>query len=401
MIPCARFCADARTHSRQSNLVNLECMSRALLASKRPNGAYDDMHSQHYSEDYKDIFLALAVLIAAILALGATTAYADTNDQDWENRDEARNIDVPLSGSKEVPSVNTDTTGRYWLEFDEDGSDMTNRLDVYDGDEITAAHLHCAEPGENGPPVVTLFEDSNGTDVDGQLFSGSIDDNDIDNANCQSEIGYDIDNVQDLARAVNDGKIYVNVHSQARPEGLIRADLPEGQRNDNDTDDDHGHGGWNGSDDHGWKDDDHDGKNDWYKDHDGSWKDSCNDWSDENRDGKHDWNNKDWDRWQKDHGSDSGNNHDESWKDSRDDKDHTWKNDDHEWSNDNDHEWNHDGNKSWNSGRDGRDGKDGKDGRDGYSYNEKHGNRWEGNDSNKSDHTLSNISARLGVRLGR
>ncbi|MBL8158045.1 CHRD domain-containing protein [bacterium] len=371
---------------------------------------YDDMHSKHYSEDYKDIFLALGILTAAILALGATTAYADTNDQDWENRDEARNIDVQLSGSKEVPSVNTDTTGRYWLDFDKDGSDMTSRLDVYDGDEITAAHLHCAEPGENGPPVVTLFEDSNGTDVDGQLVSGSIDDTDIDDANCQSEIGYDIDNVQDLARVINDGKIYVNVHSQARPEGLIRADLPEGQRND-----DNGHGGWNGSDDHGWdsndhgwKDDDRDGKNDWYKDHDGSWKDSCNDWSDDNHDGRHDWNNKEWDRWEKDR-SGSWDNNSHSWNDSKDDHhDYDWKdsdhqkNNNHDWDNQNDHEWKH-GKNDWNSNEnDGRDGKDGNDGHDGYSNNRKDdGNRWGGNDSHTSDRILSDISARLGVRLGR
>lgn len=353
------------------------------------------MHSRHYSEDYKDIFLALAVLIAAILALGATSAYADTNDQDWENRDEARNIDVRLSGSREVPPVNTDTTGRYWLDFDADGSDMTDRLDVYDGDEITAAHLHCAEPGENGPPVVTLFEDSNGTDVDGRLISSSIDDDDIDDVDCRSEIGYDIDDVQDLARAVNDGKIYVNVHSQSRPEGLIRADLPEGQRDDDDHD-------RNGSDEHDWKDEDRDGKNDWYKDRDGNWKDSCKDWSDDNRDGRHDWNDKEWDRWQKDHGSDSRNDRDDSGKDPGDDhEDHAWKDNNHQWDNrdhDSKDDRNHDGDSR--DGNDGRDGKDGKDGRDGSGNDGNRKNRWDGDDSRRSDRTLSNLSARLGLRLG-
>jgi hypothetical protein len=357
------------------------------------------MHSQHYTQDYKDIFLALGILVAALLALGATTAFADTNDQDWENRDEARSIDVQLSGSREVPPVNTDTTGRYWISFDEDGSDMTNRLDVYEGDEITAAHLHCAEPGENGPPFVTIFEDSNGTDVDGQLVSSSIDNNDIDDANCQSEIGYDIDDLQDLARAINDGKVYVNVHSQSRPEGLVRADLPEGQRNDDEEDNDSDH--WN--DGHGWKDDDHDGKSDWYKDRDGNWKDSCNDWSDDNQDGKHDWNNKEWSRWNQDHGNknegDRKDDHDSHGKDS----------DRRDW---NTHE------------NDGRDGRDGKDGKDGNSWNQNN-DRWKNDDSDWKNHSedrddrnrdenrnewkkadardsrsFSNLSARLGLRIG-
>lgn len=349
------------------------------------------MHSKHYSGDYKEIFLALSILAAAILALGATTAYADTNDRDWENRDEARTIDVQLSGSREVPSVSTDTTGRYWLSFDEDGSDMTNRLDVYRGDEITAAHLHCAEPGENGPPVVTLFEDPSGTDVNGQIYSGSIRNGNIADADCRSTIGYDIDDVQDLARAVNDGKIYINVHSQSRPEGLIRADLPEGQRHDNDHD-------WNGSDDHDWKDDDHDGKNDWYKDRDGNWKDSCRDWSDDNRDGKHDWSNKEWDRWQKDHGSDwNDRSEDEHGKhEDLDDNNHDWEKDE---DNRGDHDWKKDREDS-DRGKDGRDGYGGRDGKDGNDNHEKRDDRWNGKESKRFDRSLSDITAKLGVRIG-
>ena len=377
------------------------------------------MHMTNYT-NYK--WIAFFVT-AAIVLLGTTVAFADSygsngwnNDGGWNSgKEEGRNIDIQVTGSQEVPSVNTSTTGRYWAQFNENGASMTHRIDVFSGDEITGVHLHCAAPGSNGPVVVNVFSDPNGTDVNGQLGGGAIYDGNIADADCMSKIGYNIDTVRDLARAINDGKIYVNVHSQSHPDGLIRGNLPAGQADSGNG----SGGGWNGGhhddDEHGWKDDDHDGKSDWYKDHDGNWKDSCNDWNDDNHDGKHDWNNKGWDHWNKDHGNKDWNdnddwNHDQndSWKD--DHKDDWKKNDNHDWNNNS-------GNYGWKNqnGKDGRDGKDGKNGdddKDGKNWNRNDNNDWDKNGKNdnrdwkKSDshkntsQVISNVKAKLGLRIG-
>lgn len=366
------------------------------------------MQQTHYSP-----YHWITAFITSALLLSASVAFADTNDYYYSNGsensdEESRDIDVQLSGSQEVPSVNTDTTGRYWTSFDESGSNMTNRLDVYSGDEIVAAHLHCAAAGVNGPVVVSIFSDSNGTDVNGQLSSGSINDNNIADANCMSTIGYNIDTVQDLTRAINDGNIYVNVHSEAYPNGVIRGNLPAGDGDDSNG----GHDDGNDHE-HGWKDDDHDGKSDWYKDRDGTWKDSCNDWSDHNSDGKHDWNNKEWDNWNKDHGDKNWNDSKDNHNDWNSNNDNHRKNDDHDKDRkDASQHWNHNGNHDQKDGRDGKDGKDGKDGNNDYDRNrdhEKNGDKQGKNDnydrktnSHQSiSRIISNVRANVGVNFGR
>jgi hypothetical protein len=367
-----------------------------------------------------------AFLGALLLAVGVSIAYADT-------------YQTNLSGSNEVPSVSTNTSGSASVTFDDNGGNMTYSLSVYNGDEITAAHLHCGDPGENGPALVTLFSDSSGTDVNGSLATGSIGDQHIHDVDCTNTIGYDVANVDDLAEAIENGDIYVNTHSQAYPDGVARGQLPsdgnDGNGNDgnNDDDDDYGNGngddnGYGGhSDGHGWKDDDHDGKTDWYQDRDGNWKDSCKDWSDDDHDGKHDWNHQDKGQWDKDHGQKNDWDNHRDWNDGKgghsdwDQKDRNdddwkkdeWKEDDRKdwndekkdnWDNDwKDEDWNRDENKDdwkkdhdkddWgNRGKDGNDGKgghDGKDGKDGYSKND----AWD-------NHFLNVRSGlRLGVRL--
>lgn len=301
---------------------------------------------------HKTAFLSV-LSMAALLLVSATMAYADTYQTD-------------LSGNNEVLSVSTTTSGSASVAFDGNGSNMTYSLTVYNGDEITAAHLHCGDPGENGPAVVTLFSDSNGTDVNGSLASGSIGNQEINDVNCTSTIGHDIANVSDLAEAIQNGDIYVNVHSQAYPDGIARGQLP-GNGNNDTYGNGHGDNYGDGYGGHGWKDDDHDGKGDWYQDRDGNWKDSCKDWSDDDHDGTHDWNHQDWDQWNKDHG-------DQAWKDDHNDKKDydrkdDFKNDNKDWNKYNNH------GKDGDNGKDGHDGKDGRDGKDGSN----------GNDSNRSN----------------
>jgi len=70
-------------------------------------------------------------------------------------------------------------------------------------DQVTAAHIHTGGPGETGAPVLTLTAPAAGA-------SGS----------CQPVAA-------DLAQALlaNPGAYYVNVHTQAAPNGAIRGQL--------------------------------------------------------------------------------------------------------------------------------------------------------------------------------
>jgi hypothetical protein len=129
----------------------------------------------------------LAILAMLLLA---TNGHADTP------------ISLPLTGAAEVPKVNTAATGMVKL------SVHSNRI-VSGGIETsgmqpTMAHIHEAAAGKNGPPIITLIkkgESSFTVPADAKF----------------NEAQY----ASYLA-----GNLYVNVHSEAYPNGEIRAQLP-------------------------------------------------------------------------------------------------------------------------------------------------------------------------------
>jgi hypothetical protein len=360
---------------------------------------------------------AFAAVILAVFGI-STLAFAQSNGSGNQNyggygqygtTTNAGTFQTNLLGSNEVPPVSTTTTtGSTTVTFAQNGANTSFTLSVFNGDEITEAHLHCGNPGENGPPVVTLFSDPNGTDVNGPLASGTISDGNIANVNCVPLIGYNIANVADLAMAIRRGDIYANIHDAAHPAGVARGQLPaSGNGGTNNGggygggtsggSDDHGYGGgnngsWGGNDDqnHGggsdgdhdqWKDDNNDGRCDW----DGSTHDEWDrDHGTQSRDDqsaadKQDWNNDSWD----------GNNHE--WNDSdQDTQSHDWKNDDRNegngWNDQNDSGWDKHKNDTSNDGNDdqwnqekNKDARDDSSGRIGIRLN------------------LSGISARLGL----
>jgi hypothetical protein len=140
---------------------------------------------------------------------------AFTPDQGNDRQFRAR-----LSGDQEVPTVETDTTGELRVRFADDYSSATLRLDVNDGERITQAHFHCGEAGTNGPVVIFLAGfHANGWDVDGRWIDNvTITDENIVNTACGSTL-------REIAEAMEDGRIYVNVHSVAVPSGVVRGQV--------------------------------------------------------------------------------------------------------------------------------------------------------------------------------
>jgi hypothetical protein len=140
-----------------------------------------------------------------------------------------------LSGGEEVPPVQTNTSGKAQITFNEDDTEADFRLQVRAGERITQAHIHCAAKGVNGPIVAFLAGlNTQGYDVDG-IFPW------IDNAilTDTSVIPSDpqknptcpvvINNLRDLIKAMRDGNTYANVHSVAHMGGEVRGQIAEQQ----------------------------------------------------------------------------------------------------------------------------------------------------------------------------
>jgi hypothetical protein len=152
-------------------------------------------------------------------------------------------FEARLSGAQEVPAVTTVTTGSLDLEFDESFTTAQFRLKVFDGDDVTQAHLHCHRAGQNGPVVVFLYGLGPTGDVDGLLSQGTLTNASFTGADCVPQIGRPINNLAALAFALRDGLIYANVHTVAHPPGEIRGQLVaeedcDGDRDDRDHDSD-------------------------------------------------------------------------------------------------------------------------------------------------------------------
>ena len=124
----------------------------------------------------------------ATLALSTAFAHADE-------------VKVTLAGAQEVPPVSSSASGAGKITINEDKtvSGSVTTKDVVG----TAAHIHLAPTGKNGPPVITLIQTSpnvwsvpEGSKLNDEQYT-----------------------------AFKAGQLYVNVHSAANKGGEIRAQL--------------------------------------------------------------------------------------------------------------------------------------------------------------------------------
>lgn len=128
-------------------------------------------------------------LVAALLlgGLGAGTALA-------------ADVKVTLSGANEVPPVTTSAAGSGTITIADDGSVSGSISST--GVAGTAAHIHEAAAGKNGPVIVPLTKDGDSYKVPAgaKLTAAQI-------------------------ASYKAGNLYVNVHSAANPNGEVRAQL--------------------------------------------------------------------------------------------------------------------------------------------------------------------------------
>lgn len=175
----------------------------------------------------KKLIPLLIALVVTVTFAGAVGANAGNNgkakDRDWHSNPAMYR--TSLRGNQEVPANGSSMTGWLVLRHDSKRDRMPFTLTAYRGEDIVAAHLHCAVAGQNGPVVAVLMGDvPGGLDISGQIVRSYIEDDNINKTNgatCPTSI---LD-VESLAAAINKGEVYVNIHSVSFPNGEIRGQV--------------------------------------------------------------------------------------------------------------------------------------------------------------------------------
>lgn len=154
----------------------------------------------------KKVKLLLFVILATMLTVSVACAAG-------------KNFKANLTGNDEVPSVSTPAEGEAKFMLSDDGKSMSYTLVVRNIENPKAAHIHLGMPGKNGAPLAILFSGPKREGkFRGNLAQGSITD---------KELTGDLrgKSISDLVALIKSGKAYVNVHTDANPDGEIRGQL--------------------------------------------------------------------------------------------------------------------------------------------------------------------------------
>ena len=115
--------------------------------------------------------------------------------------DENDTVTAHLTGDKEVPSVQTNATGKSTIKVEEDKS-ISGKVTV-EGFTPTAAHIHQGPPDKVGPVIIPLEKTGKNTfsvPAHKKLTDAQF-------------------------AAFKEGNLYVNVHSKKYPGGEVRAQM--------------------------------------------------------------------------------------------------------------------------------------------------------------------------------
>lgn len=165
----------------------------------------------------------------------ATTAAATTASSPAA-KPRAKNFTAKLRGAKENPAVTTDAVGRSKLQLKRNG-DLGWFLNASNIEDVTAAHIHCGAPNQNGPVVVGLYggptTTPHGRFAKGTVPAGAL--APVQASTCPDSSGNPIDipddaddivdSLDDLVWLMRRGHAYVNVHTTANPGGEIRGQV--------------------------------------------------------------------------------------------------------------------------------------------------------------------------------
>lgn len=137
----------------------------------------------------------LCAVAMGVSSLAVTSSAAAANG--------GKQMSTTLSGAEEVPAADPDGSGTATFRIQASKGQVCYTLEVRDIAQASAAHIHHAPAGINGPVVVPLTPPAAGTS------SGCV------------EVLLSL--ARDIVR--NPGDYYVNVHNVDYPAGAVRGQL--------------------------------------------------------------------------------------------------------------------------------------------------------------------------------
>jgi Ca2+/Na+ antiporter len=151
--------------------------------------------------------MVLSTLTALVISIGAVSIQV-TSVHAQEQK-----FTATLSGSQEVPP-NT-STAKGWAWFKSMGDTVGYKVNATGLNKVTMAHIHNAKAGENGDPIVMLQIAKSGGPT---LAQGNITASDLMGSLAGKSIS-------DLVAKMQSGETYINVHTDANPNGEIRGQI--------------------------------------------------------------------------------------------------------------------------------------------------------------------------------
>ena len=174
------------------------------------------------------ISLMVSFLVAAGVNANESNLSNAENDRSSSNQFDL--FQTVLSGAQEVidgnGDVETDLKARAFAAFNADYSRMNFKIRFNTGSDetIVAMHFHCGAAGQNGPLALGIFAPGP-LSLDGNQVLGKLTNDDVLGMDCQNTINRPVNNLVSLAQAMREGLIYLNVHSQQFPGGVVRGQM--------------------------------------------------------------------------------------------------------------------------------------------------------------------------------
>jgi hypothetical protein len=126
---------------------------------------------------------------------------------------------INLTGSEEVPPVQTNATGTAEISaFDISSDSISYGINATNISGVTAAHTHLGKQGENGPIVATFFKYVGPRPINEVMEGGTITADDLEGPLKGKPLS-------ELAVAGANGSLYINIHTEQYPNGEIRGQI--------------------------------------------------------------------------------------------------------------------------------------------------------------------------------
>jgi hypothetical protein len=164
------------------------------------------------------IFVIVIVALATI-TVGSTI---DLPTSAFAGEQQQKRFITELTGFEEVPPVNN-TSAIGVAEFKLGQDNIMYTVNVTDIENVTAAHIHSGQVGENGPIVITLFKEDTPTTA---MTTGVLSEGNITATNLEGPMAGQL--LSNLISAMRNDQTYVNVHTQQNPNGEIRGQILNG-----------------------------------------------------------------------------------------------------------------------------------------------------------------------------